>query len=61
MSEQRTDLPTRLVIFHRKGSFYPISVYWDDTREQLQEHAALNPGTLKITDAATGDILWQPQ
>lgn len=61
MSERRTDMPTRPVIFHRKEMFYPIMVYADDTRELLGEHAALNPGTLKITDAVTGETLWSLQ
>ena len=61
MSERRTDAPDRLVIFHREGTFYPILVYRDNDWNVLAEHAALNPGTLKITDAATGEILWRPQ
>lgn len=61
MSAIRTDPPTRPVIFHREGFFYPILVYADDTTADLAEHAALNPGTLKITDAVTGELLWAPQ
>lgn len=58
---RRTDMPTRPVIFHRSDTFYPIMVYADETREQLGDHASLNPGTLKITDAVTGETLWALQ
>lgn len=61
MIKRRTDHPTRPVLFHRKDMFYLIHVYHDDTRELLGEHAALNPGTLKITDAITGETLWSLQ
>lgn len=61
MTTPRTDTPDRLVIFHREGMFYPILVFQHDGWEQLAEHAALNPGTLKITDATTGEVLWRPQ
>jgi hypothetical protein len=56
----RKDWPTRQVIFHREGFWYPINVYEDDDWNALGEHAALNPGTLKITDP-DGNILWRPQ
>lgn len=61
MTERRTDMPTRPVIFHRADTFYPIMVYADETPEQLAAHAGLNPGTLKITDAVTGETLWSLQ
>ncbi len=59
--KRRTDMPTRAVIFHRKGMFYPIMIYADDTPDEIAEHAGLNPGTLKITDAMTGEVLWRLQ
>lgn len=59
--KRRTDWPTRTVIFHRERMFYPVLVYQDDGWDQLAEHAALNPGTLKITDAKTGEVLWRQQ
>lgn len=59
--QRRTDMPDRPVIFHRADVFYPILVYADDDWNKLGEHAALNPGTLKITDAITGEVLWRPQ
>lgn len=55
----RTDTPTRLTIWHRDGEFYPITIYADDTPEQIAEHVALNPGTVKVEDAMTGEVLWE--
>lgn len=60
VSETRTDYPDRPVIFHREGVFYPVLVYRDNGFADLAEHAALNPGTLRITDAVTGEVLWSP-
>lgn len=55
--KQRTDQPTKPVIFIRAEGFYPIFVYED---EDLSRHAELNPGTLRIEDLH-GNILWRPQ
>ncbi|HET9512201.1 MAG TPA: hypothetical protein VFO80_13720 [Sphingomonas sp.] len=41
-------------VFVRDGSFYVISLAADD---DLNLHAELNPGTLRIEDAA-GTVLW---
>lgn len=57
----RTDMPTRPTLFVREGHFYVINTYEDEGFEQLAEHAALNPGTLRIEHALTGEILWRPQ
>ena len=61
MTERRTDMPTRPVLFHRENSFYPIMIYGDDTPEKIAEHALLNPGTVKVSDAVTGETLWALQ
>lgn len=61
MTERRTDLPTRMVLFHRAETFYPIMIFADETPEQISDHAALNPGTLSVTDAITGEVLWSLQ
>lgn len=50
-------------IFYRKDDqgkvfFYAITV---TDRCKPDDHARLNPGTLKIEDAATGKILWQKE
>ena len=45
----------RPVIFRREDVFYPIV----GTRcENWANHADLNPGTLAIEDALTGERLW---
>lgn len=60
MTERRTDLPTRPTVFFREGTFYVVDTYEDEGFEQLAEHAALNPGTLRIEDLQ-GNVLWRPQ
>lgn len=47
---------TMIVLFFRKEGFYPIEVPKSD---DLARHAALNPGTLKITDMLGEKILWK--
>lgn len=59
-AQPRSDLPTRPTMFHREGVFYVVETYEDDDYGKLAEHAALNPGTLKITHAITGETLWEP-
>lgn len=56
---RRTDLPTRPTVFVRKGTFYVVDTYEDEGFAELAEHAALNPGTLRIEDTA-GNVLWRP-
>jgi hypothetical protein len=60
VTERRTDLPTRPTIFFRADTFYIIDTYEDEGFAELAEHAALNPGTLRIEDTK-GNILWRPQ
>ncbi len=48
----------RVVCFHRAEGWYPGILFDGD---DLGEHAARNPGTLKITDPLTGAVLWRPQ
>lgn len=45
----------RPVIFRREGMFYPVT---GPRCENWGNHAALNPGTLAIEDAVTGERLW---
>jgi len=59
--QRRTDLPTRPTIFHRADTFYVIETYEDEGWNELAHHAELNPGTLMITHAITGEVLWRPQ
>jgi hypothetical protein len=47
--------PMRSLIFHRADMFYLLDLpLYDD----LSAHAECNPGTLKIEDALTGEVLW---
>ena len=50
-------------VFHRlsddgKPMFYVIDLPADD---DVSTHAELNPGTLKIEDGLTGEVLWSLQ
>ena len=47
----------RPVIFRRADCWYSLALPAD---EDLAAHAELNPGTLLIEDALSGEILWQP-
>ena len=48
-------------MFIREDTFYVIDTYEDEGFAELAEHAALNPGTLRIEHALTGEVLWRPQ
>ena len=46
------------VVFFREGFFYPVQLMGDkSSAEEAAEHAALNPGTLRIEDMV-GNVLW---
>lgn len=47
--------PKRLMIFFRKDCFYPVEF---TARCTVAEHVRLNPGTLKVMDGVTGEVLW---
>ena len=50
-----------VMIFFRAEGWYPIQgVLGVPLDQQAAEHAALNPGTLRIEDSA-GNLLWRPQ
>lgn len=50
--------PDEVLIFFRTEGWYPIqAVKGVDLREQAQDHAVRNPGTLKIEDKS-GNSLW---
>jgi hypothetical protein len=50
-----------LLIFVRAGSFYSVaSVIGRDLRQQAEDHAALNHGTLRVEDMH-GNVLWRLQ
>ncbi|WP_181008471.1 hypothetical protein [Sphingomonas montanisoli] len=47
-----------LVIFFREGCFYPVALSGTKpASEEIPEHVALNPGTLRVEDLS-GNILW---
>lgn len=48
---------SRVVIFRRVGSWYPLELPID---EDLAKHAELNPGTVAIEDIE-GNTLWRLQ
>lgn len=43
-------------VFHREDGFYPLQC--DDDADAVA-NALANPGTLKVTSAATGRVIWQ--
>ncbi len=46
------------VIFFRDDMFYPVTLSGKvPTAKEYADHAALNPGTLRI-ESLTGDVLW---
>lgn len=55
----------RPVVFYRAEGFYVASLLAPEglpagvtPQADLAEHVRLNPGTLKVEDALTGEILW---
>lgn len=49
------------MIFVRAEGFYPVpSVIGRDLRQQAEDHALLNPGTLRVEDVR-GNVLWSLQ
>ena len=50
-----------ILIFCRAEGFYAIEAVPDrDLKQQAEEHAALNPGTLRVEDV-DGNVLWRLQ
>ena len=47
----------RLFIFHRAEGWYPLEL--PDTQTDLMDNIAINPGTLKVTDGITGEVIWE--
>ena len=49
----------RTVLFIREDVFYPIQLFGaKPAAVECADHAALNPGTLRVEDALTGEVLW---
>jgi hypothetical protein len=50
-----------ITIWHRENGWYPVEIPDSMcTEQELEKHAALNPGTLKVEDI-TGKVLWEPK
>jgi hypothetical protein len=48
------------VLFFREGGFYPIELSGvKDAKQEVADHVALNPGTLRVEDLQ-GNVLWEP-
>lgn len=47
-----------IYIFHRADGWYPLELK-DDA--EAKANAQCNPGTLKVENAATGQVIWMPE
>ena len=54
-NDEKLASPKRLVIFVRENGFYPLEL----PEATIEDNAKCNPGTLRVEDALTGEILWQ--
>lgn len=45
----------RVVLFFRGDHFYPVEL---TPQCDIEEHVRLNPGTTRVENAATREILW---
>lgn len=41
--------------FHRKEGWYQVQI----PKDTVEDNAKCNPGTLKVTDALTGEVVWE--
>lgn len=57
-ADQLAEGPKREVIFFRNQYFYIISIF---DGEPIENHVDLNPGTLRVEDAITREVLWPPK
>ena len=46
--------PIRLFVFHRADGFYPLEL----PEATVSDNAIANPGTLRVEDAQTGEVVW---
>jgi len=49
--------PKRTFIFVRADGFYPLEL----PEATVEDNAKCNPGTLKVYDADTNDLVWSAQ
>ena len=59
LHEKDGALIVRLIIFFRDNMFYPIE--YPASHKDWQAEADRNPGTTRIEDGITGEVLWLPQ
>ena len=45
----------QIYLFHREDMFYPIELRDD---EDAKRNAECNPGTTKVENAITGEVVW---
>ena len=52
--EEKVNTPVRTYAFHREGAFYLL----DLPSGTVADNAECNPGTLRVEDMDTGEIVW---
>lgn len=50
------DAPKTVFIFHRGDMFYPVELKND--WQTISANIRLNPGTIKVTNAETKEVVW---
>lgn len=54
-NEEKLASRIRPFIFFREGMFYPLEI----PEATVADNAVCNPGTLRVEDALTGEIVWK--
>jgi len=50
-----------VVLFFREGGFYPVQLSGTKTTaDEVPDHVALNPGTMRVENLA-GEVIWPPK
>lgn len=52
--EEKLASPKRLFLFVREEGFYPLEL----PELTVADNAECNPGTLRVEDAKTGEVVW---
>lgn len=53
-NEEKLNSPKKLFLFIREEGFYPLEL----PEATVADNAICNPGTLRVEDALTGEIVW---
>lgn len=53
--EEKLKSPKRLCVFVRAEGFYLLEI----PEATIADNAECNPGTLRVEDARTGEVLWK--